>query len=448
MAKLQLPPGMTPKPTAAGTRFYWQPTPRQRKAGWKGLALGDDPIAAIRAAEKRNAEVEEWAAGGARPAAVKKILRGGTIGFLFDSFERDGFPSVKRPGTFLEPATVKEYRSKMRLLRRAWPADAPLSVITPARVAVLRDALMQPAKSGRRAGEVRHTTAHAALRVGRALWTYGEQKGLVPRGQNPFENFGLGMPAPRDQIWSPEAREALIGSATGQPSMQLAVEIAFQTGQREADLLKLLHSQWVAIPRHKMDMDVWETLAGVPVPPLGNRPGYDPGNVYGIRLRQSKGRRWVEVPVVGTTRARVEAEIAHAKALGLATILFDEESGRPWTLPNPETGQTRFIRRFADLRAAAIAGAAMAGAADLAAEMADLQYRDFRRTAVVHLGELGLPDHLIAAITGHTLDETKRIVETYMPRTTAMAARAIALSHARGQSPGIGDAGRGEERAG
>jgi hypothetical protein len=50
---------------------------------------------------------------------------------------------------------------------------------------------------------------------------------------------------------------------------------------------------------------------------------------------------------------------------------------------------------------------------------------------VVFLGELGIADQLIAAITGHTLDETKKILETYMPRTTGMAARAIALSHAR-----------------
>ena len=34
-------------------------------------------------------------------------------------------------------------------------------------------------------------------------------------------------------------------------------------------------------------------------------------------------------------------------------------------------------------------------------------------------------------ITGHSLDETKKILETYMPRTTGQAARAIAMSHER-----------------
>ena len=56
---------------------------------------------------------------------------------------------------------------------------------------------------------------------------------------------------------------------------------------------------------------------------------------------------------------------------------------------------------------------------------------DLRRTAVVFHGELGLADHRIAAITGHQLDTVKKILETYMPRTTATAARAISLSYAR-----------------
>jgi hypothetical protein len=127
---------------------------------------------------------------------------------------------------------------------------------------------------------------------------------------------------------------------------------------------------------------------------------------------------------------RVEAQVAAAKAAGVTSLLFDRASGLPWTQPNLEAGQRRFIRRFAEIRQAAI-DAAIAAEDELAAELEQLQFRDFRRTAVVFLGELGIADHLIAAITGHTLDETKRILETYMPRTTGMAARAIALSQAR-----------------
>ena len=71
------------------------------------------------------------------------------------------------------------------------------------------------------------------------------------------------------------------------------------------------------------------------------------------------------------------------------------------------------------------------GEEDLAAELARIQFLDLRRTCVVYLGELGLEDHLIAAITGHDIDETRRILKVYMPRTTGRAARAIALASVR-----------------
>jgi hypothetical protein len=116
----------------------------------------------------------------------------------------------------------------------------------------------------------------------------------------------------------------------------------------------------------------------------------------------------------------------------VTVLLFDRDSGLPWTMPNARGRPAPVhpaVRRSApggDRR-----GGDAAARAELAAELEQLQFRDFRRTAVVFLGELGIADHLIAAITGHSLDETKKILETYMPRTTGMAARAIALSQAR-----------------
>jgi hypothetical protein len=71
------------------------------------------------------------------------------------------------------------------------------------------------------------------------------------------------------------------------------------------------------------------------------------------------------------------------------------------------------------------------GDEELAAELATLQFRDLRRTCVVYLGELGMDAHLIAGVTGHDIDETQRILRTYMPRTTGRAARAIALASVR-----------------
>ena len=156
--------------------------------------------------------------------------------------------------------------------------------------------------------------------------------------------------------------------------------------------------------------------------------------VMAIRIRQGKGRVWIEVPVIGPVRAAIEREIKAARAIGATTLLYDENDRTPWTsgkLNERLARQTAFQRRFGDHREAAAAAAAAAGDDALAAELRGVQFRDYRRTCVVILGELGLADHLISAITGHSLNQTKEILEVYMPRTTGMAARAIMLSAER-----------------
>ena len=56
-----------------------------------------------------------------------------------------------------------------------------------------------------------------------------------------------------------------------------------------------------------------------------------------------------------------------------------------------------------------------------------LQPRDLRRTACVRLAEAGSNDIQIAAISGHSIESTRQILETYVVRTEAMAAAAIDL---------------------
>jgi hypothetical protein len=130
--------------------------------------------------------------------------------------------------------------------------------------------------------------------------------------------------------------------------LELAIDLAFSIGQREADLLlKLQIGQYAEIPHYKMDPEVYEQLAEA-------TDAFDQRRVVaGIRIRQGKGKVWIEVPIVGATRARVEAQIAAAKAAGVTSLLFDAH--RPAVdQPNLEAGQRRFIRRFAELRDVAI----------------------------------------------------------------------------------------------
>lgn len=429
-------PRLVGKTNRAGlTTWYWQPSKTVRARGYEPLRLGaahalEPPQHVIDACKARNAEVDNALAGGL--AAAPRPVRVRTVGQLIDLYVEAGYPSVKHPGKFVAAATRKQYEWKFKIIR-AWAGDIAIGSITPERVGRLRDEMMKPVAKGRWAGTVRHAGTHETLRVGSALFKFAEQKGLIARGANPFKEFGLAAPDPRDNVWSAPALEAVMAAADkdGDESMALAIDLAYRIGQREADLLRNRINQYAEIPAYKMDPEVFDQLSRVPVPAFAGRPGYIPGDVKGIRLRQNKTKVWLEVPVVGLTRARIEAAIEKAKEGERITLLYNMETSLPWTHPNERTGQEYFIRRFAALRAAAIAAAREAGDAALAEELGALQYRDFRRSAVVSMGELGIADHLIAAITLHSLDRTKKILETYLPRTTGQAARAIALSQAR-----------------
>lgn len=443
MASFRIP-RLVGKTNKAGlTNWYWQPSKTVRAQGWEPIDLGrhpgaDPPDEIVKACRAQNKKYADWKAGGeaAERAAAQPAPRPPaivTVGQGIKAFADAGYPSVKKPGEVVEPATARQYKSKLKTIA-IWAGDIALRSIDEDRVAVLRDALMQPAASGRRKGEVRHYHAHETLRVGRTLFRWFEQKRWIPKGANPFTDFALAAPDPRHQIWSPAARDIVMEQADGEQdaSMALAIDLAFQIGQREADLIRASLRQYGAIAPYRMDADVYAQLAAIPVPAYAGRPSYIPGDVWGFSVRQAKTKAWVEVPIVGLTRARIEAEIAVAKAAGRTTILHDQRSGLPWTMPSLKTGQEYFMRRFAELRAAAIAAAVASHEGDLAADIADLQYRDFRRTAVVFLGQLGIADHLIAAITGHDLGTTREILKVYLPLNTGMAARAIALSQARG----------------
>ena len=428
MAQIRIP-CLIPRTNKAGiTSWYWQPSKTLAAAGFKPLALGKDEGAAIAAARARNLEVERWKSGAPMPAAFAQRSPLGTLGALIDRYEREVLHGKDPRGTpLIAASTARTYRTSLKRLRE-WGGDTVLAVFTPARIRALRDAMIAPAEKG----GIGHHAAHQALKMGRALFAFAESVDLTPRGSNPFAHFRLAAPAPRDVIWSPPAREAMVLTAyeLGKPSMALAIMLGFAIGQREADLLALSQRQYVPLSEHKCRPDDYAVLAarapdGVP---------------RAVRLRQGKTKVWIEVPVVGLVRLAIEDNVAAAQALGTTQILLDDTRR---ALYSGAAGQTRFQRDFAEIREWAVAFAQGELDDDLAEELAGLQFRDLRRTCVVYLGELGMDAHQIAAITGHDLDETMRILKTYMPMTTGRAASTIAQIERRTDQ----DAERKEQRA-
>lgn len=428
MAKVTIPCLVSRTSKGGVTSWYWQPSKTLRAAGWDPVALGKDEGHAIATARRRNEDVAAWKAGGPVPQSIRRRRQGGTLGELIELYRRKVISGTKPDGSpRIARGTARTYESSLKRLE-AWAATQPLAFVTRKRVLVLRDKMLET---------IGHDPAHKTLKVGRQLFAFAIDQELAPPGTNPFENFGLAAPAPRDVIWSPPAREAMVAAAhdAGMPSMALAMQLGFAIGQREGDLLALTPQHYIAIPEHKMQPEDYATLA---------RMAPD-GVPRGIRIRQAKTNAWVEIVVVGEVRRALETNIARAIGAGLLAVILDDTrgEGEQLALYAGEAGQTRFQRDFASVRSAAAQTAQQRQEHALAAELEQLQFRDLRRTCVVYLGELGLDAHLIAAITGHDIDETQKILKTYMPRTTGRAARAVALSAARQAK----ETGAKEERA-
>jgi hypothetical protein len=399
--------GLTPKSTAGGIRYYWEPTPKERRAGWKTMTLGGDLAAAITAARKRNEEIDTWKAGGAKPRQITRYVKAQTFGAVLTRYEKEKLSKVA-------PSTARVDMTQLNRLRE-WAGDQPVRWITRQRVKALRDALCPGG-----AGTPGHNVAFKLLSMGRKVFAWyidEDEPGLT----NPFERFNLGTPEPRHHIWEPDDIAAFCRAADelGWHSIGFALRLATYNGQREMDILRLTKNDWkeITLRQLRFDQAVYDQLK--------SDIGPDAGKVMGIRVQQSKTKVWVVAPIEGDMRLEIEAAIAAADArmkaesnLAAAMIVTHDKGARPW-------GQRDFIARFNEVRAHAIATAEREGNFELAERLRVLQFRDARRTCVVIIGELGLDDAGISAITGHKLATIKQILETYMPRTEAMAARAV-----------------------
>lgn len=197
-----------------------------------------------------------------------------------------------------------------------------------------------------------------------SMYRYAMEEGLVET--NPSENVRIFKVKPRQEIWSLENERKFVETAiaSGQHNMVLAIALGVYTAQRVGDL--------IALP--------WT--------------GYDG---QWISLTQEKTKKFVEVPVLTPLRALLE------RTPKRSTIILTKDDGLTFQYH-------QFNHAFREVcQRAGIKG---------------LQFRDLRRTAVVRMAEHGVKVQDIAAITGHTLDTTQSIMETYMPRTKRMAQRA------------------------
>lgn len=213
--------------------------------------------------------------------------------------------------------------------------------------------------------------ANAVLRVFRIIMQHAVNEGWIDL--NPASKPRLISNPPRQAVWTPEAIGKIITAAdeAGKPSIGTAVLLAAYIGQRQGDILKL---SWTA---------------------------YKDGC---FTLRQNKTKRWVEIPAHPVLKARLDATPKTA-----TTIITCETTGNPYLTRH-------FQNTFAKIRKET---------AKTCPNLHDVWFMDLRRTAVVRLAEAGATEAQIAAVTGHQIETTRKILETYLPRTGTMAAAAI-----------------------
>lgn len=186
---------------------------------------------------------------------------------------------------------------------------------------------------------------------------------------NPASRLKLTKNPPRQQIWSGEDIQKWMTIARGD-QREVAVKrylwLLLYTGQRPVDCVTMTKSRY---------------------------------NGDTIRVVQQKTKKLVLIPCHRELRAELATD-----PFPNSLYLIAQPNGKPY-------GRAHLSDVFGEIRTKA--------------GLDRLQARDLRRTAVVRLAEAGCTVPEISAITGHSIDDTTRILETYLPRTLPMARNAI-----------------------
>lgn len=265
--------------------------------------------------------------------------------------------------TELSPRSRKDYRGHIERMRAEF-GDLPVKRMSRAFVFEYRDRLARD-----------HGLRTAAYRIVvlRRLLYQAINYGL--RADNPAEKPELRQNRPREQVWNHDDESRFLaaceaeGERPARPHMGLAYALAVYTVQRQADILTLGRDDFdgkrIALTQHKTKKRIWV-------------PCHE-------ALRRALALRLAEMP------SQQKAFLATRSGGSMDENYLRHE----WR------------------------------AVTLAAGLDGLQFRDLRRTGMVRMAEAGATAVQISAVSGHSIEATTRILETYIPRNAAMAAEAV-----------------------
>lgn len=219
----------------------------------------------------------------------------------------------------------------------------------------------------------------AIAATGRALFKYARKLDNQFKVENPFAELGIKKPKPRRQVWSHEQEKTLLEGALEQGRQDIydASIIGLYSTQRPQDIR--------AASVNAYDGKWW-------------------------RITQKKTGAVVDIPVYRLPKLKAVLDRL-VKSPDSPVMLICKENNKPFTKETLSKGFREVCNK-----------------AGIDKEM---QFRDFRRTGVVRLGEAGCTDIEISAWSGHTIDSVSKILEVYLPRNRTMADNAAKKAQKR-----------------
>lgn len=375
---------------ADGTvKYHWKPSPRLRRMGWRNHDLGTDLAAATAAAIGLNEQLD---ASLMNPSATGTAARPryASLGEVVMAYRAsDDFRDLK-------PGSRKLYGQYLSRIE-SWAEDGRTAIahIDQEMVQDYRGAILER-------GPLNSAINH--LKVLRLFFNWSRKKRYI--GTDPATDLDIPATPTRKRILDMAAVEALKASAIALqwPSIALAIDLGLWTLQRQGDLLALPETAWRIIDN--IDAADASVLLGAD------------GHARGFRLQQQKTGVWIDAPLPPALHAAVQASL----------------QGSSWVLPmdgaptRRRCAQGTFQRRFRLVCDHAQAAAAKAGDNWLASELTGVKFHDLRRTGMCMYGDLGVPVHLITALSGHAVLGKKTILDTYMPGHTKAACACVAMA--------------------
>lgn len=372
------PAGLRERTRADGTtRIWWEPSPAARQLGFAPVDLDENrPTWSRRQAERLLADVARAQRTGRRdtPRASSR-----TVDALIADYQRS---LAYLEG--LRPKTRASYAAHFRLIAEKWGPHQVRDFTKP----VMRtwyETLFRTKSA--------HMAA-AQLRAMSILLGHAEMIGWRAEGSNPCYRLRMVTPAPRARAatWAEVDAITTTADRIGLPSIGTAALLSLLQGQRQTDIILARAGDFTT----RITRDGSDRRARIQWTFTRSKRG----NAAALWLHDEVAPRIAPL-LTGATPDR--------------RLLHDEETGKPYT-------EDSFARRWAKVRAAAIEAESAAGRPTT---LADLQFRDLRRTFGVLSRRGGSTRDDTADVLGNSAATNPRLAETYMPAQLDTASRAV-----------------------